>query len=66
MLAVRVIQGMQRAVHENILGPILGANAAMEAPFALRMLGRWPLLQRIPARIIGLGVRREHIRSSGA
>jgi len=27
------------------------------------MLNRFPRLQRIPARIIGLGVRREHIRS---
>lgn len=60
---VRVIQAMQRAVHANVLGPTLGATVQMEAPFALRMLDRFPVLQRIPARIVGLGVRREHIRS---
>ena len=60
---VRVIQAMQRAIHANVLGPTLGATAQMEAPFALRMLDRFPVLQRIPARIVGLGVRREHIRS---
>ena len=63
MFPVRVIQGMQRAVHAGVLGPALSATAEMEAPFALRMLDRFPALRRIPARIIGLGVRREHIRS---
>ena len=63
MLAVRVIQRMQRAVHAGVLGPTLSATAEMDAPFALRMFDRFPALQRIPARIIGLGVRREHIRS---
>ncbi|QTH22773.1 FAD-dependent oxidoreductase [Rhizorhabdus wittichii] len=63
MLPVRVIQGLQRAVHAGVLGPTLDATAQMEAPFALRLIGRCPLLQRIPARIVGLGVRREHVRS---
>ncbi|RYD93883.1 MAG: FAD-dependent oxidoreductase [Sphingomonadales bacterium] len=63
MFPLRVIQGMQRAVHANILGPMLAASPQMEAPAALRMLDRYPILQRIPARIVGLGVRREHIRS---
>ncbi|MBW8911135.1 MAG: FAD-dependent oxidoreductase [Sphingomonas sp.] len=63
MLAVRVIQGLQRAVHARVLGPTLSATTQMDPPWALRMLGRFPVLQRIPARIIGLGVRREHIRS---
>jgi 2-polyprenyl-6-methoxyphenol hydroxylase-like FAD-dependent oxidoreductase len=63
MLPIRVIQAMQRAVHNGILGPVLEANAQMDAPLALRMLDRIPILQRIPARLVGLGVRREHIRS---
>ncbi|KRB85943.1 monooxygenase [Sphingomonas sp. Root710] len=63
LFPVRVIQAMQRAVHAGVLGPTLGATAQMEAPLAVRMLDRFPMLQRIPARIVGLGVRREHIRS---
>jgi len=60
---VRVIQGLQRAVHAGVLGPALDAAAPIAPPFALKMLDRFPVLQRIPARIVGLGVRREHIRS---
>ncbi|MEG3180110.1 FAD-dependent oxidoreductase [Sphingomonas sp. LT1P40] len=61
MLPVRVIQGMQRFVHKNVIGAALGGE--ISAPLPLRLLDRFPLLQRIPARLIGLGVRREHIRS---
>ena len=66
MFPVRVIQGLQRAVHANVLGPILGSSAQMKPPLAVRLIGRCPRLQRIPARIVGLGVRREHIRSPAA
>ena len=63
LFPIRVIQGMQRAIHARILGPVLDARAQLEAPFALKMIDRFPPLQRIPARLLGLGVRREHVRS---
>lgn len=64
MLPVRVIQGMQRIAHERVIGAALGGT--VRPPAALRLLDRISLLQRIPARVIGLGVRREHIRSPKA
>ncbi|QDX25443.1 FAD-dependent oxidoreductase [Sphingomonas suaedae] len=64
MLPVRVIQGMQRIAHDRVIGAALGG--AFRAPAALRMIDGVTLLQRIPARVIGLGVRREHIRSPAA
>lgn len=64
MLPVRFIQGMQRIAHERVIGAALGGT--VRPPAALRLLDRVPLLQRIPARVIGLGVRREHIRSPDA
>ncbi|MFL9842130.1 FAD-dependent oxidoreductase [Sphingomonas sp. ST-64] len=64
MLPVRMIQGMQRIAHQRVIGAALGGS--IQAPALLRLIDRIPLLQRIPARVIGLGVRREHIRSPAA
>ena len=42
------------------------AGTRIEPPAVLKLLDRVAWLQRIPARVIGLGVRREHIRSPEA
>ena len=65
LFPIRVIQGLQRAAHCNVLGPALAGRAA-KAPLLLRLLDRSTLLQQIPARIVGLGIRREHVRSPRA
>ena len=62
----RVTQRLQLVVQERILSPALNASAPLTAPLAMRLLARWPLLRRLPARIVGLGIRPEHIASSGA
>jgi hypothetical protein len=49
-------------VQNNIIAPALaGRTAALKPPLFLRVMARWPSLRRIPARIVGLGVRREHV-----
>ncbi len=62
---VRVIQAMQRTIHRTVIRAAL-SGTAQSAPWPVRLIGSMPLLQRIPARIFGLGVRREHIRSPEA
>lgn len=42
------------------------AGAVERAPWPLKLLQAAPGLQRIPARVLGLGIRREHIRSPDA
>ena len=67
MLPTRVIQGAQRAIHDRILTPLVTRKAVLDkVPFVLRLFDRIPMLRRIPARLVGLGVRREHIRSPDA
>lgn len=61
-LPVRVVQEMQRIVHRRVIGAALGGHVT-QAPWPLRLLDHVPMLQRVPARVLGLGVRREHIRS---
>jgi 2-polyprenyl-6-methoxyphenol hydroxylase-like FAD-dependent oxidoreductase len=67
MFPTKVIQRAQRAVHDRVLTPLVIRKAVLDkVPLALRLFERLPFLRRIPARLVGLGVRREHIRSPDA
>jgi len=67
LFPVRLIQGIQKAVHDQILAPTIRRKAVLEdVPLALKLFDRLPLLRRLPARLLGLGVRREHIASPDA
>lgn len=61
MFPTRVIQAIQVAAQNNIIGPTLRLKEKPTPPFALRLMQRFPVLRRIPARVLGLGVRREHV-----
>ena len=64
MLPTRLIQAGQRAAHERALAPLLaGKLKTTRAPLALRLFNAVPVLRRLPGRVIGLGFRREHVRS---
>lgn len=60
----RVTQRFQVLVQDRILSRVLAsACAPLEVPLAVRMLARFPALRRIPARLVGVGVRPEHVAS---
>ena len=64
MFPTRVIQAGQKAAQDNIIGRLLtGSEPIRQAPFIVRLFNAFPLLRRIPGRIVGLGVRRERVRS---
>jgi 2-polyprenyl-6-methoxyphenol hydroxylase-like FAD-dependent oxidoreductase len=60
-LPTRVTQRAQLLIQNNIIKRVLGTRGRMKPPLIVRALGAIPLLQRIPARLIGLGFRREHV-----
>jgi 2-polyprenyl-6-methoxyphenol hydroxylase-like FAD-dependent oxidoreductase len=62
----KVIQAGQKFVQDNIIGTVLSGAPITKAPLPVRLLGRFPLLRRIPGRIVGLGVRRERVESPRA
>jgi len=66
MFPTRVIQQGQKLVQERIIGRVLGGGGPITPPRFLRLLDRFPRLRRIPGRIIGLGIRRERVRSPNA
>jgi len=64
MLPTRVIQEFQKLAQDRIIGRLLQQGEPIrKAPLAIRLLDRFPILRRIPGRFIGLGVRRERVRS---
>jgi 2-polyprenyl-6-methoxyphenol hydroxylase-like FAD-dependent oxidoreductase len=60
-LPTRLIQRLQILIQDRIIRRALGATGAAVPPWPLRLLAAVPLLQRIPARIVGLGFRRERV-----
>lgn len=61
MFPTRVTQAVQVALQNNIIAPLISGRArGVPAPLAL--LQRWPWLQALPARFVGLGVRPEHVQ----
>ncbi|HEY5722831.1 MAG TPA: FAD-dependent oxidoreductase [Allosphingosinicella sp.] len=63
MPAVRAVQGFQNAAQRRIISRLLAATGPVLAAWPLRMLGKYPILRRIPAAMIGFGFRPEHVRS---
>ena len=62
----RVTQRMQVLAQERVVQPVLSSTQPLAPPWILRLFNRVPLLQRIPARIVGVGVRPEHVQSPAA
>jgi hypothetical protein len=51
---------MQLFMQDRVVTRALEDEAAFSPPLAIRLLSRFPLLRRIPARLVGVGVRPEH------
>lgn len=62
MFPVRVTQALQRVIQSRVIATSLRADVPFQAPLALRLLDALPRLQVLPARMIGMGVRPEHVR----
>jgi 2-polyprenyl-6-methoxyphenol hydroxylase-like FAD-dependent oxidoreductase len=63
----RATQALQVFLQNRVVGPTLaGKTAILSVPFPLTLLQRFPALRRIPARVIGMGFRPEHVRTAAA
>jgi len=63
MLPTMVIQRGQRTIQDRFLSPLLAGRRSARPPLVLRVLRRYPVLQAIPARIVGIGILPEHVRA---
>jgi 2-polyprenyl-6-methoxyphenol hydroxylase-like FAD-dependent oxidoreductase len=62
----RMTQRMQVFAHERVIRPALNNDQPVRPAFMLKLFKAIPFLQRIPARIVGLGFQPEHIRTPEA
>ena len=61
---VRMTQRMQVVIQNNIVDAALKpGNQPLKAPLVMRLVTAMPWLQGITARLLGLGVRPEHVQS---
>jgi 2-polyprenyl-6-methoxyphenol hydroxylase-like FAD-dependent oxidoreductase len=63
-LPVKIVQGIQVFIQKRVISVMLAKQGEVKAPSFLRLLSIIPILQQIPARVLGLGVRREHVSSA--
>ena len=62
----RVTQRMQVVMQNRVIFRTLRGGVPSSLPWIARLLRDHPMLRRIPARMVGLGVRPEHVRSPDA
>lgn len=64
---VKMTQAMQVTVQNNIIsGALQGGDRPLKVPLIVRLITALPWLQSIPARLLALGVRPEHVQSKAA
>lgn len=56
-------QRLQLLIQNNVIGKVLAQNEPATAPRLARIMRTFPMLQRIPARTLGLGFRPEHVHT---
>ncbi|HKE36195.1 MAG TPA: FAD-dependent oxidoreductase [Candidatus Baltobacteraceae bacterium] len=64
---MKVTQGMQLFIQNHAIDPILRGEIEVKGPpLIMRLVDELPRLRRLPARLIGMGARPEHVRTRNA
>lgn len=62
----RVTQRMQVFIQNRVISRVLKSVVKLPPPRAVRLLARFAFLRLMPARLIGIGFRPEHVRTHSA
>jgi 2-polyprenyl-6-methoxyphenol hydroxylase-like FAD-dependent oxidoreductase len=60
-LPTELTQGLQIFIQNLVVSNVLTMKTQAKPPFIVRMFNRFPVLQRLSARLIGMGFRPEHV-----
>ena len=59
----RITQRLQVIVQNRVITRVLSGAGMVTPPFPIRLLAHLPFLRRFPARLIGIGIRPEHVNT---
>ena len=62
----RATQRLQVLIQNKVISRILSSSRNVAVPWPLKLMQQWPWLRRVPARVIGIGFRPEHVRTPQA
>jgi hypothetical protein len=62
----RMMQRIQVAIQNRVISRVLSADKQIQIPFVVKLLCNFPVLRRIPAYIVGIGFRPEHVATRDA
>ena len=63
LFPTRATQVAQVFIQNRMIAPTLAGTRPLRPPWPVLLLDRFPLLRRLPARLIAMGVRPEHVRT---
>jgi len=58
-----MMQALQLMAQKRIISNVLALQRRPNVPFAVKLLNWFPVLRRLPGRLVGMGFRPEHVRS---
>jgi 2-polyprenyl-6-methoxyphenol hydroxylase-like FAD-dependent oxidoreductase len=62
----RAMQRLQILIQNAVIKRVLSSSHTLAVPWPLKLMQHWKFLRRIPARVIGIGFRPEHVRTPEA
>jgi 2-polyprenyl-6-methoxyphenol hydroxylase-like FAD-dependent oxidoreductase len=60
---VRLTQWLQLTIQNRVISRVLASKQRPTPPLIFRLTAQFPFLRRLPARLVGLGIRPEHVRT---
>jgi len=65
-LPVRFTQWLQLTIQKRLISRVLASQQRPKPPLLFKLFGMLPFLQRVPARLLAIGIRPEHVRTPDA
>jgi 2-polyprenyl-6-methoxyphenol hydroxylase-like FAD-dependent oxidoreductase len=65
-LPMRFTQWLQLTIQRRVISRVLASHERPKAPAFFKLFGVFPILRSIPARLVGIGIRPEHVQTPEA